>query len=868
MSHPGASSVIGRRLGVYQVQALLGTGGMGEVYRARDTRLGRDVAIKILPRLFTSDPERLVRFEREARMLAALNHPNIGAIYGLEESDGIRALVLELVEGLTVADRLAQGPIPVTEALGIAKQIAHALEAAHEQGIIHRDLKPANIKVTPSRQVKVLDFGLAKYIRNGLTSVTTELRDTLTMPGTVVGTLGYMAPEQLRGRSADVRTDIWALGVVLYEMAAGRLPFAGSNGFETTAAILDASLPPLPDHVPTAISEIIRKCLEKDPTQRYQSAGEVRSALQTASMGRSPFGYALTLLSRVAIATAAVAVAAGLAIVVLGNGVRQWTDRLFSQRVAAFAERDWLLVADFENRTADKAFNKSLDVALTVGLAQSSYVNIVTPSQIEGALRRMKIPTLERIDAATAREIAQREGIKLVLVPSITEVGGVYQLSGLLEDPATGTIRRSASARARHKEDVLNGLDELVQSIRSDLGEARRSISRQGKPLDRVTTSSLEALRLFSLGRDAHRAAQIDEARALYEQALGLDPAFTAARASLGMLTFELGDRERGKQLLEEAVKGVDGLTDREKYTLLAFHAAAIENDPQKAIDNYKALLAIYPDAGAAYNNMGRAYMQMGRYDEAVAALKESLRREPDMMLTYNSLNEIYLRLGDLDAALTLCQQQLRHNDQAEWAYLNLGWVVLGKGDLMQAREAFQKALAINPRQTAALYRVGITYRLERRYQEARETFLKIPAIDPAERAAFYDTGVSSHLMGDERAARSHFTTFRRLVERRIREDSKTSSYYLELAEVLSRLGDHKRAAAAAERAMAFDPNQHLEYANFLVLEGRDDEALQHLQLAFDRGYRNFVWMKVSEDLEPLTGDPRFQALMAKMLKR
>jgi len=859
----------GMRLGPYEIVAPLGAGGMGEVYRARDTQLKREVAIKVLPDGFAQDPDRLARFQREAEVLATLNHPNIATVYGLENSNGIKAIVLELVEGNTLAGLMTRGPLSVGEALRIAGQIADALEAAHRQGIIHRDLKPANIKVTPSGQVKVLDFGLAKQAGEALSSITTEFRDTLTMPGTVLGTLGYMAPEQLRGRPADARSDIWALGVVLYEMSTGRFPFTGSTGYETTAAILNASPQPLPDRVPRGLSTVIGKCLEKDPTQRYQSAGEVRSALQMAGTGRSPFGSAPAMRSRVAIATAGVAIAAGLAIVVLGTGLREWTGSLFSQRVVAFAEREWLMVADFENHTPDKVFDKSLDTALTVGLAQSSYVNIVPPSQIEGALRRMKLPAVNRIDAATAREIAQREGIKLVLVPSIADVGGVYQLSGLLEDPATGTIRRSARVRARRKEDVLNGVDELVHSIRSDLGEARRSISQQSKPLDRVTTSSLEALRLFSLGRDAHRAARIDEARALYEQALSLDPAFTAARAALGMLNVELRDREKGKQLLGEAIKQVDGLTERERYTVLAFHAAAVDNDPQKAIDYYKALLAIYPDAGTAYNNIGRAYMQMGRYDEAVAALKESLRREPDTMLTYNSLNEIYLRqLGDLDAALALCLEQLRYNDRHEWAYLNRGWAMLGKGDLAQARAAFQKALAISPRSITALYRIGISYRLEKRYQEARDTFLKIPPIDPMERAAFYDAGVVSHLMRDERAARSHFNTFRRLVEQRIREDSETASYQLDLAEVLSRLGDHVRAKSAAERAMALDPNQHFEYANFLVLEGRHDEALQHLQLAVDRGYRNVVWMKANEDLEPLATEPRFQSLLAKMLKR
>jgi tetratricopeptide (TPR) repeat protein len=863
-------TLIGRTLGRYRIDRRLGAGGMGEVYRAYDEQLDRHVAIKVLPASTLGDPVARARLIREARTASQLNHPNICTIHEASEADGHAYIAMELVEGESLRVRLKPGPLKPHEILRYALQLTEALMHAHERGVIHRDLKSANIIITPDNRVKVLDFGLAKQARNEPIEVTTERRDTLTRPGTLVGTPAYMAPEQLRGQPADVRTDVWGLGVVLYEMTAGRLPFAGRTEFETTAAILDTPPRPLPDHVPKAISAIIERCLQKNPTHRYQDAGAVQSAVQSAAARVTPVGGLRRRLSRKWVLTTAVGATAALAAVALNVGhVRRWTDELFSQRVTAFAERDWLMVADFDNRTTDKVFDKALDIALTVGLGQSSYVNVLPPSRIEGALRRMKIPAANRIDAATARQIALREGVKLVLVPSITEIGGVYELSGLLQDPASGSMKASAIVRARRKSDVLGGIDELVQNIRNDLGEARRSISRQSKPLDRVTTTSLDALKTFSLAREAHRAARIDEARALYEDALRIDPAFTAARASLGMLNFELRDRDKGKQLLAEAIKDIDGLTVRERYSALAFHAAAVDNNPQKAIDYYTALLAEYPDAAAAHNNIGRAYMQMGRWEQAIGALKSALQIEPNVMLTYNSLNQIYLfQLGNLDAAIALCRQQLAHNDQSQWAHSNLGWALLGKGDLQQARAAFQKALAINPRSTDDLFRLGITYRLEGRDREALDTFLQIPAIDPQERAAYYDAGVAARAMGDERAARRHFSTFRRLVERQIRDDPKTGGYYLELAEVLSRLGDHARATVAAGRGMALDPTQHFEYANFLSVEGRRDEAFRHLQLAVDGGYRNVVWMKVGPDLEPLAGDPRLDALLARNVSR
>ena len=235
-----ASVLTGRRLGVYQVQSRIGAGGMGEVYRARDLKLGRDVAIKILPRVFTADADRLARFDREARVLASLNDPRIGAIYGFEESEGVRALVLELVEGPTLADRIARGPIPMTEALALARQIAEALDVAHGKGIIHRDLKPANVKITSAGDVKVLDFGLAKAAigdATDLTQASTMLGDT--REGIILGTAAYMSPEQARGQVVDKRTDVWAFGCVLYEMLTGRMAFGGATLSDTLAAVID-----------------------------------------------------------------------------------------------------------------------------------------------------------------------------------------------------------------------------------------------------------------------------------------------------------------------------------------------------------------------------------------------------------------------------------------------------------------------------------------------------------------------------------------------------------------------------------------------------------------------------------------------------
>ena len=280
----------GTTLGPYTVTAKIGEGGMGEVYRARDTKLDRDVALKVLPQAFTDDPDRLARFEREAKVLASLNHPNIGHIYGLEEAEGQKALVLELVEGPTLAESISQGPIPVDEALPIAKQIAEALEAAHEQGVIHRDLKPANVKVKDDGMVKVLDFGLAKAFEPDASDVSASMSPTIsltaaaTQMGMVIGTAAYMAPEQASGKAVDKRADVWAFGVVLYEMLTGTRPFVGDDVSKTLAHVIaiDPDWSTLPKNVPPVLGTFLRGCLEKNPKQRVHDVADVRLAMEGA----------------------------------------------------------------------------------------------------------------------------------------------------------------------------------------------------------------------------------------------------------------------------------------------------------------------------------------------------------------------------------------------------------------------------------------------------------------------------------------------------------------------------------------------------------------------------------------------------------
>ena len=317
----------GRRLGVYEVQGLIGRGGMGEVYRARDTRLGRDVAIKVLPAAFTSDPDRLARFEREARVLASLNHPNIATIHGIEEADGLRGLVMELIPGSTLAERIFSGPLPAAEALPVARQIADALAAAHEAGVVHRDLKPANVKIT-SGHVKLLDFGLAKLTalddagREGADNPTVTFEQT--REGQVMGTAAYMSPEQARGKPVDRRTDIWAFGCVLFEMLTGRAAFAGETSSDMIAAVLEREpdWSALPASTPALVKRLLARCLHKDPARRLRDIADAQADLDDRPIAEPP------MATRPAQRGIRIPTAAGIALAVgLLAGLAGWTLR-------------------------------------------------------------------------------------------------------------------------------------------------------------------------------------------------------------------------------------------------------------------------------------------------------------------------------------------------------------------------------------------------------------------------------------------------------------------------------------------------------------------------------------------------------------
>ena len=494
--------MIGETISHYRVLAQLGGGGMGIVYEAEDLNLGRRVALKFLPPDMESDAGALERFQREARAASSLNHPGICTIYEIGESNGRHFIAMELLEGETLKRRIAGRPLELDELLEFASQISDALGAAHAKGIIHRDLKPGNVFVTGREQVKILDFGLAKHalqpdILGESTVGFSETQDDqmLTSPGTTVGTVAYMSPEQARGKELDTRTDLFSFGSVLYEMTTGQLPFRG----ETSAVVFDAILnrepaPPsrLNPDAPAGLELIIQKLLEKNRDLRYQTAGDVRSDLRR--LKRDTESGQLTApppprrRTRSTPGNYGKWIAGGLlALALLAGGAL-----LYQKRTRALTEKDAILVTDFVNTTADPVFDTALKKALAVDLEQSPYLNVFPDQKVRETLQFMGRPPDDRVTGDVGREICARRGIRAMLSESIANLGSRYVIVLEAINPATGETLARAESPASSKEDVLNALHKADSQLRGKRRQCDRTRLLELEREERICAGATE----------------------------------------------------------------------------------------------------------------------------------------------------------------------------------------------------------------------------------------------------------------------------------------------------------------------------------------------------------------------------------------
>jgi serine/threonine protein kinase/tetratricopeptide (TPR) repeat protein len=864
-------NISGKKLSHYRVTEQIGAGGMGVVYLARDETLDRQVALKVLPPGSLADETARRRLRKEAKALAKLSHPNIETIYEFGGQDGIDFLVTEYVAGTTLGDRIANGPLPESELVDIAVQIGSALDEAASNGLVHLDLKPRNIMLTPKGQVKLLDFGLARIVRPNEMDATQSFT-TMAAPA---GTPPYMAPEQLLGGSLDVRTDIYAVGATLYELITGRAPFRAKTSPELIASILQtAAVPPSSTgaSVSSGLEKVILKCLEKDPERRYQTVRELLADLMSQETVRA---QTVTLPPRRAwflphakgwLRPWRLAV---LFLGVTGPILAVWL--LLSRPVLSFAARDWVLVADFDNQTNDPLFDQSLLTAFSVSLEQSRHANIYPRSRIPEVLARMKRDAATRMDDAVGREIAVREGIRALILPSISGVGEDYRLAARIRDVASGIDVKTTVVKAHGKDQILDGLDQLASKVRGNLGESLLAISRNSRPLPAVTTASLAALKQYSIADQKRtEGLNLEETKLYFENALKIDPAFTAALTSLGMLDFEHFDKEEGKRLLSEAVRSAGNLTDREKYGLLAFHARAVEGNLEKAAGYHRILIGLYPDFAAGHNNLGIVYQEMGRYQEAVAEFKESLRIDPRLRIAFLNLDMTYFYfMGDFDAGIEACQKQIAQGGQyfAPFCYSWRGFAYLAKGKLEDAIRDLKQAAESAPRGAPTRFNLALAYSLSGQEQSAIKVLNEILATGPHNCDAHYDLGRIYNSMNDRVDARREWMRAADCWEEALRSETKQASNYLELAIARTRLGQTAEAQAAEAKARSIDPNLYLATARLRALQGRTDEALAYLERGEKNGLHDFGWVKLNPDLQSLSTQPRFVALLHRNLK-